>query len=307
MISVIIPNYNHASFLIDRINSVLNQTYQDFELIILDDCSKDESISVIEGFRNHPKVSHVIYNKQNSGSPFQQWKKGIELASGEWIWLAESDDVAEPTFLETMIENIKKSDNVVLSYCASESIDAFGNKNGKNTWANSVSDRNWDNNFLNSGKTEIITQLFYKNTIPNASAVVFQKDAIDFSVFETIVKMKFTGDWMFWVSILQKGDVAYDHRLLNNFRYHDSSTRSWKSKEMELKRFEECLIVMRAIKERYKLQWDYRKHIWIIDEWIVKSQSFNQSRFKVFNKLFPISYNLVVFLKKIKQLSIRYL
>jgi Glycosyltransferases involved in cell wall biogenesis len=103
MVTVIIPNFNHAAFLKQRIESVLNQTFQDFEMIVIDDCSADESREVIEAYRNHPKVSQVVYNEQNSGSAFKQWVKGVALAKGDWIWIAESDDWAEHDFLERMM------------------------------------------------------------------------------------------------------------------------------------------------------------------------------------------------------------
>lgn len=99
-VSVIIPNYCHARFLNRRIDSVLNQTYGDFEVIILDDCSSDNSRDIIETYRHHPRVSHIVYNEKNSGSTFIQWDKGFELAQGEYIWIAESDDEAAPTSFE---------------------------------------------------------------------------------------------------------------------------------------------------------------------------------------------------------------
>src|SRR5690348_15535502 len=85
-VSVIIPNYNHADHLQQRIETVLNQTYRDFDVIILDDCSTDGSKEVIEKYRNHPAVKTIVYNDVNSGNPFLQWKKGLDLAGGEWIW-----------------------------------------------------------------------------------------------------------------------------------------------------------------------------------------------------------------------------
>jgi glycosyltransferase involved in cell wall biosynthesis len=103
LLAVIIPNYNHAPYLEQRIESVLKQTFQDMEVIILDDCSTDNSKNIIERYRNHPKVSTVLYNKVNSGNTFKQWKKGIEQARGTWIWIAESDDWCEPTFLEEVL------------------------------------------------------------------------------------------------------------------------------------------------------------------------------------------------------------
>ena len=92
LISIIIPNYNHALYLKQRIDSVLNQTFQDFELIILDDCSTDNSREIIERYRGNPKITQIIYNKKNSGGVFKQWIKGIEKVKGEYVWIAERDD-----------------------------------------------------------------------------------------------------------------------------------------------------------------------------------------------------------------------
>ena len=85
LVSVIVPNYNYARFLDERMQSILTQTYQNFEIIILDDCSKDNSRDVIEKYRGNPHVSCIVYNEVNSGSPFKQWNKGFIIAKGELI------------------------------------------------------------------------------------------------------------------------------------------------------------------------------------------------------------------------------
>ncbi|MEB5476808.1 glycosyltransferase family 2 protein [Acinetobacter pollinis] len=77
VVSVIVPSYNHAQFLEQRLESILNQTFQDFELIILDDVSPDHSREIIENYRNYPKVSQMIFNGRNSDSTFFQWNKPI--------------------------------------------------------------------------------------------------------------------------------------------------------------------------------------------------------------------------------------
>ena len=112
MVSVIIPNYNHDKYLDVRIQSILNQTYQDFEIIILDDCSTDNSKAVIERYRDNDHVSHIVYNEKNSGTTFKQWEKGIELAKGDLLWIAESDDSCDCNFLDSLIP---KFENMHLS------------------------------------------------------------------------------------------------------------------------------------------------------------------------------------------------
>ena len=105
LVSVVIPNYCHSKYLEQRIESVINQTYKNIEIIILDDCSPDEGASkaVIEKYRNKPLISHIVYNEVNSGSTFKQWNKGIVLAKGELVWIAESDDFAKETMLEELV------------------------------------------------------------------------------------------------------------------------------------------------------------------------------------------------------------
>jgi len=88
-VSVIVPNYNHAEFLKQRIESILNQTYTDFELIMLDDFSTDNSSEIIDDFTARFLNIRSYYNKDNSGSPFAQWDLGVNLAKGEFIWIAE--------------------------------------------------------------------------------------------------------------------------------------------------------------------------------------------------------------------------
>src|SRR5690606_7012874 len=121
-VSIIIPNYNHKPFLQQRLDTVFNQTFQNFEVILLDDASADGSQDLLKSYKNHPKVAHIILNETNSGSPFKQWQKGIELAQGEYIWIAESDDYCELDFLEELLKNCSAN----LVYAQSQDVDADG-------------------------------------------------------------------------------------------------------------------------------------------------------------------------------------
>ncbi len=103
-ISAIVPNYNHGKYLRERLDSILNQTYDNFELLLLDDCSSDDSRTIIEEYqKRHPAKIKVFLNQENSGSVFKQWGKGLSHAEGNLIWICESDDSCEPDFLETLV------------------------------------------------------------------------------------------------------------------------------------------------------------------------------------------------------------
>src|SRR5690606_15755367 len=118
-VSIIVPNYNHAPFLKDRLDSIFCQDFEDYEVILMDDCSTDGSREILESYKDHGKVTQLVLNEKNSGSTFRQWKKGIELAKGEYIWIAESDDVADSKLVEVLVERLDEDATVGLAYCQS--------------------------------------------------------------------------------------------------------------------------------------------------------------------------------------------
>ena len=215
-VSVIVPNYNHAPYLNQRIDSILNQSYQDFELILLDDCSKDNSRDILNSYKDHPKVHQVVFNDQNRGSTFKQWNKGVELAQGEYIWIAESDDWAEPKFLETLMYEFEQHPNVGLAYVASKGADGGGNL----TYSNEID---------NTGETIVYPAKFYiekflsvDNSIWNASMMMFKQELFPTTEQQQLYStMKYCGDWFFYLLVAEKGfDVLEVKQTLNNFRVH---------------------------------------------------------------------------------------
>lgn len=237
LVSVIIPSYNHEKFLKERIDSVLNQTFQDFELIILDDLSPDNSQEIIESYRAHPKVSQIIYNEKNSGSTFFQWNKAVlSLAKGEFIWIAESDDVADPKFLETLVPMLQQNSEVVLAYSQSAKMDSEGKITGSwSEWTQDLVEGNYFNDsFQMNGQEYIEKFLIHKNTIPNASAVLFRRKTYA-EIGGAVVDIKTNGDWGLWFKMLMEGDINYSSKIMNNFRYHGTSVIALASQKSQNK------------------------------------------------------------------------
>ncbi|MFT3932729.1 MAG: glycosyltransferase [Chitinophagaceae bacterium] len=244
-VSVIIPNYNHAKFLDQRIDSVLKQTYQNFEIIILDDCSTDLSKGVIESYKNYSQVALIIYNEENSGSTFLQWRKGFLHAKGEYIWIAESDDYADVNLLNDLVAIFSKTPDVGLAYCASYSVNKDGQIIGE---YNREVPLNKENIYIEEGGIEVAKHFFYSNAIPNASAVVFKKELIK-NIGETFLKYKICGDWQFWVEALLQTKIAYTKRPLNLFRQTSTSVsrkpsasglRTYHMERLEIATFIKC-------------------------------------------------------------------
>lgn len=218
LVSVIIPNYNHAQFLDERIQSVLNQTYQNFEVIILDDKSTDNSLEIINKYRDNPHISHIVVNDENSGSTFKQWYKGFDLAKGELIWIAESDDSCDPTMLETLVKGLVDN-NAVLAFCKSCKYDKDGNKSFFEH------QKNLNEDISASGKDFIINYMIRHNSVANASSAVFNRE-VSMSLDKTYMGMRGEGDWLFWIELMEMGNIYFSNQALNYFRFHNTNTTS---------------------------------------------------------------------------------
>ena len=258
LVSVIIPSYNHENFLNDRIHSILSQTYQNFELIIMDDLSPDNSRNIIEKFRHHPKVSHIIYNEKNSGSTFYQWNDGIlKYAKGEYVWIAESDDMCDQSFLENLMKELTTYPNLVLAYSQSVRLNNNNEKTGSwITWTESMKEGKVFNQSFQMNGTEFVKKfMLYRNVLPNASGVVFKKDAFVLSN-GAIPLLKTNGDWDIWIKILLQGDIYYCREELNYFRFHDNSVIAKSIKGNILKRkykeFQEQILLKESVQNAVK-------------------------------------------------------
>lgn len=235
-VSVIVPNYNYARYLEGRLSSICKQSIPIFELILLDDASTDQSIPAISAWLASTQTeARVVRNETNSGNVFVQWQKGIERATGDYIWIAEADDLSDPDFLETVLPPLLVGD-AVLSYCDSQQMGADGTVLAKNyqDYVSVVSGDKWKLAYITSGVDECTSSLAVLNTIPNVSAVVFNSDAIKkvFSEhFEEIKSYQKAGDWVAYIHILSQGNIAYFPRAANRHRRHEGSVIAGNGRE----------------------------------------------------------------------------
>ena len=109
MISVIIPVYNTENYLYNCLNSVLNQTYGDFEVICINDCSTDSSPEILEYYSRKDERIKVIHNEINKGQGYSR-NRGLEIAKGEYIFFLDSDDWLKPNSFELLYSQSKKLD-----------------------------------------------------------------------------------------------------------------------------------------------------------------------------------------------------
>ena len=224
-VSVIVPNYNHAPYLTERLDSIFNQTYNDLEVLIFDDASADDSYRILTRYYTKPRV-RVLINNKNSGSAFPQWNRGMYLAKGEYVWIAESDDSADPHFLQTLVPLLDETPSLGLAYCQSQLINKAGDKVGDSlNWTEDLDPERWKSDFTNDGKDEIRNYLINKNTIPNASAVITRRSVLT-KLLPVDTSLKLCGDWMHWGKVLLQTNLAYVAEPLNHWRLGSSNSRS---------------------------------------------------------------------------------
>ena len=239
-VSVIVPNYNYAKYIEQRLNSVVSQTYPIHELIVLDDCSSDNSLEIINKFKHNHKVDiKVVPNKKNSGNVFHQWAKGIEMATGDYIWIAEADDLSDSTFLAHVMNKFNDPD-VTIGYTQSKIIDENDKVTSDNYlfYTNDISETKWKSDYVVDGMEEIKTALCVKNTIPNVSACVFKKFDIK-PYLKEITTYKVGGDLYLYLQLLKDGKIAFCSKSLNMHRRHSGSVTV--SKENNKKHFNEIV------------------------------------------------------------------
>jgi len=225
-VSVIIPNYNHAPFLRQRIETVLGQKYQDFEVILLDDCSTDDSCAIISEYANDPRI-RTEFNQKNSGSTFKQWNKGVRLARGEYVWIAESDDYADERLLGELVSLLDSNPKTVFAYCRSGCVSEDGQIGGfLDGYVSDLDAHKWTADFWADGYEECEKYLVHGNSVPSASAVLFRKDVYE-QVGGADEELVFCGDWKTWASLaLAGGGIAYISEVLNYHRVNEMSVTS---------------------------------------------------------------------------------
>lgn len=220
-VSVVVPNYNHSRFLAQRLDTIVGQTLSDFELFVLDDASTDSSLETIARYRSDARIQ-VIENRVNSGCPFKQWNRGVGMARGEFVWIAESDDYADPRLLERLVGCLEQYPNAGLAYCQSWVVDEQGQ--AQHLALRQEEGVDWTADFVLHGADACSHLLLHQNVIPSASGVVFRRSLYD-GIGGAPEHMRLCGDWLTWSRILFQADLAYVAEPLNFHREHSATVR----------------------------------------------------------------------------------
>lgn len=233
-VSVIVPNYNYAAYLPERLRSILDQSILPREIIFIDDASQDDSVEVARPILEQSGIPFAIEVNTKNVGPYANWRKGLSLAQGNFVWIAEADDSCERDFLETVLAPTEESDDIVISYAQSRKIDGAGNTTTHDSLAHTddISSTRWKSSYVEVGVREVVDALAYRNTIPNVSACVLKR-TIAVEASGVLGNYRYCGDWAFYARMLRKGRIAYNNRSLNAFRRHvrSQTRRTFKSSD----------------------------------------------------------------------------
>jgi glycosyltransferase involved in cell wall biosynthesis len=251
-VSVVVPNYNYEAYLPQRLDSIARQSFQDFEVILLDDASPDGSMEVLREWARNRPATRLIANTENSGSPFAQWIKGMDLAQSELIWMAEADDFCEPDLLETLLPHFQRR-NVFLGYVKSVPVNSAGEVLGdyETLYLNRINAGRWSAPYVVSDHEEASAGLGIANCIPNASSVIFRKFDAEEPFRSQVTGMRMCGDWLYYLRAMRGGMVAYCERPLNYHRRHASTVTS--QTEGSMRYFDEFRDIRAYVAQTYRL------------------------------------------------------
>jgi glycosyltransferase involved in cell wall biosynthesis len=253
-ISVAIPNYNYASHIPARLSSVFLQTHPVQEVLVLDDCSTDDSLNVIRTVaREWKREIRLAPNQANSGSVFRQWRKAAQSASGEFLWIAEADDLCAPIFLSKMIALMQHDPAVRFAFSDSRAIDA----EGVSIWASykayyaTVSPNALARTEIFDANDFVARFLSVKNLILNVSAVVWRREALLAAIAacgDDLYDLKAAGDWRLYLEALavEGSEVAYCAEPLNTHRRHAGSVTHALNSEKHLDEIAACQAFVRS-------------------------------------------------------------
>ena len=201
LVSIIMPSYNTSEYVAESIKSVLNQTYTNWELIIVDDCSTDNSEEIIKQFTHDVRI-RFFKNEKNSGAAISR-NLALREAKGKWIAFLDSDDLWEPEKLEKQIGFMREND-YKFSYTAYVEIDEKAKENGITV----------------IGPKKITKRGMYNYCWPGCLTVMYDAEYIGNIQIEDIKK---NNDYAIWLKIIKKTNCHLLKEKLAKYRIRQGS------------------------------------------------------------------------------------
>ena len=283
LISIIVPNFNHEKYLSLRLDSIYSQTYHNFEVILLDDASTDRSVDILTRYQKlYSHNTRLLINEKNSGGVFHQWTKGLHLAQGDIIWIAESDDWCSDNFLETLTPFFE-NEAIQLAYSRTVFMNASGGEPqwSINEYLYDIDPLRWAAPIIETANKMVEEAFAIKNIVPNASSAIFRNPgAMELLEDPGWKNMRTCGDWVFYLHLIRGGVLAYSPAACNYYRIHDENT-SVKSHDDDVF-YVEHEIVAKTVQKYYRVGTDVfmRQREQLIAHWMETRSFFSEDAFE---------------------------
>lgn len=205
-VSVLIPAYNYAQYLPEAIDSVLAQTYVDFELIVVDNCSTDNTEEIVNNYAKNDARIKFVQNQENIGM-YRNYNQALLYASGKYIKFLNADDKFEPTLLEKFV-NVLENDTTISIITSYRQF--FGSKND-------ILQPRYKGRI--EAKTAILASLRHGNWIGEPTTVMFRRSNLNLGLFD--ISLLMFADQDMWLRHLRVGDLYIIDEVLSFFRIHE--------------------------------------------------------------------------------------
>lgn len=202
LVSIVMPSYNSERFIAESIKSVQSQTYGDWELLVVDDCSADGTVAVVEAMAKEDRRIHVFPNERNSGAACSR-NRALREAKGDWVAFLDSDDLWEPEKLERQLTFMRKC-GCSFSYTEYETMDEGGRLLGRRC----------------SGPGRITRAGMRRYCWPGCLTVMYDRHKVG---LVQIADLKKHNDYAMWLKVIDKTDCALLSEVLGEYRVRTSS------------------------------------------------------------------------------------
>lgn len=202
LVSVVMPSYNSERFIVESIKSVQSQTYGDWELLVVDDCSTDSTVAVAEAIAKDDSRIYVFSNEHNSGAACSR-NRALREAKGDWIAFLDSDDLWEPEKLERQLAFMRDND-CAFSYTEYETMSESSEPLGRRY----------------SGPKRITRAGMRRYCWPGCLTVMYDRREVG---LVQIADLKKHNDYAMWLKVAKKADCMLLPEMLGRYRVRTSS------------------------------------------------------------------------------------
>lgn len=281
LVSICIPTFNGARFISDALDSILEQSYSNLEVVISDDSSEDNTLEIVKEYEVKSTFPIRIHN-HNSRGIGANWNNCIKYSQGEYIKFLFQDDVLKPKCVEKMVSVLTANDKIALVGSKREFIVSYENQNAEfENWLRKFRDLQKDITYFKSNDDDkmVLDKFLFKspdflktplNKIGEPSTFMFRKDILkEVGLFREDLKQVL--DYEFCYRILRKRQIAIINDSLCKFRLHENQATQ-KNKEND--------------SSDYKIYFGLieRDYFWLLN--LKKQVEILRKNYKVFDALF---------------------